>query len=219
MPTIDLRFKLNGDVIPVDHGYLLYGALSRLCPFLHGAENYHDKKTADTGIHPIAGTLVGNRLLSLNKDSYLTVRLDSADVISVLPLAGREVVIGDNRLQIGIPQPHMLAPAESLHSRLVTIKGKQDAESFLEAVNRQLKANGIEGVAQLTKRKTKRSFEGQQHDTSRHSTYVRRTIRIKGTDIVGYAVTVSGLSAEDSITLQEVGIGGRRRCGCGIFVR
>jgi hypothetical protein len=28
----------------------------------------------------------------------------------------------------------------------------------------------------------------------------------------------SGLSAEDSLRLQEVGIGGRRHMGCGVFV-
>jgi len=35
---------------------------------------------------------------------------------------------------------------------------------------------------------------------------------------VGYAVRVSGLSDEDSLKLQERGLGGKRRMGCGVFV-
>ena len=37
-------------------------------------------------------------------------------------------------------------------------------------------------------------------------------------EIVGFALRVEELTAEESIRLQEKGIGGRRRFGCGIFV-
>jgi CRISPR-associated protein Cas6 len=37
--------------------------------------------------------------------------------------------------------------------------------------------------------------------------------------VVGYALRVNGLTEEGSIRLQEEGLGGRRRMGCGIFVR
>ena len=30
MPHLDLAFRLNGSVIPVDHGYALYAGLSRV---------------------------------------------------------------------------------------------------------------------------------------------------------------------------------------------
>jgi len=46
----------------------------------------------------------------------------------------------------------------------------------------------------------------------------RRVMRIKDKTIVGFQVVVAELTAEESITLQEHGLGGRRRMGCGIFV-
>jgi CRISPR-associated endonuclease/helicase Cas3 len=39
MPYVDLAFRLTGRKVPVDHGYALYSAMSRLLPELHGAKN------------------------------------------------------------------------------------------------------------------------------------------------------------------------------------
>ena len=36
--------------------------------------------------------------------------------------------------------------------------------------------------------------------------------------MIGYALRVFGLTAEESIRLQEEGLGGRRRMGCGVFL-
>lgn len=46
----------------------------------------------------------------------------------------------------------------------------------------------------------------------------RRLLRIKDRRMVGYAVQVTGLTAEESIKLQEHGLGGRQKMGCGFFV-
>jgi CRISPR-associated protein Cas6 len=43
-------------------------------------------------------------------------------------------------------------------------------------------------------------------------------LRIQGRRIVGYALRVVGLTDEDSVRLQEEGLGGRRRMGCGVLV-
>jgi hypothetical protein len=48
MPYVDLAFRLTGSKVPVDHGYALYSAISRLLPEIHGAKNI--------GVHPIRGT-------------------------------------------------------------------------------------------------------------------------------------------------------------------
>jgi len=47
MPYVDLAFRLTGSKVPVDHGYALYSAISRLLPEIHGAKNI--------GVHPIWG--------------------------------------------------------------------------------------------------------------------------------------------------------------------
>ena len=43
-------------------------------------------------------------------------------------------------------------------------------------------------------------------------------LRIKGKRVIGYALQVAGLTAEESVRLQELGLGGRTRMGCGFFV-
>lgn len=47
---------------------------------------------------------------------------------------------------------------------------------------------------------------------------IRRTLRIRDKTVVGYALAVTELTADESIRLQEAGVGGRRRFGCGLFV-
>ncbi|MCA9037647.1 MAG: hypothetical protein KDA91_21080, partial [Planctomycetaceae bacterium] len=84
-------------------------------------------------------------------------------------------------------------------SRLVTIKGFMDAESFAQAVRRQLDALEISERVILTIGK-------------------RRTIKIRDKEVVGFEVILEGLTAEESIVLQEQGLGGRRHMGCGVFV-
>ncbi len=47
MPVIDLSFVLVGTTIPLDHGYILFSALCRVVPEMHG--DLH------VGVHPIRG--------------------------------------------------------------------------------------------------------------------------------------------------------------------
>lgn len=53
---VDLSFPLIGKMLPLDHGYSLYGALCRLLP------NLHEHKAV--GIHPICR---GNRCIEGNR--------------------------------------------------------------------------------------------------------------------------------------------------------
>jgi CRISPR-associated protein Cas6 len=47
---------------------------------------------------------------------------------------------------------------------------------------------------------------------------IRRVVRVKGVRIVCYSLLVDGLNPDESLRLQEHGIGGRRRLGCGVFI-
>jgi CRISPR-associated protein Cas6 len=69
MPYVDLAFRVTGSKVPVDHGYALYSAISRIVPEIHQAKN--------VGIHPIRGTYNGNGELVLRDSSRLIVRMES----------------------------------------------------------------------------------------------------------------------------------------------
>lgn len=192
MPTVDLAFAvLAAEPIPADHGYHLYGALSRISPQLH--------ETNGIAVHPIRGQQIGNRQLQLNDRSRLVLRVDADQISQLIALAGKQLDVAGRRLRVGVPQIWTLRPAPSLRSRLVTIKGFLDPEPFQAAARRQLDDMGVSAEAQLTLGK-------------------RRTVRIKDKEVVGYEVLVEALTAEESLTLQERGLGGRRHMGCGVFV-
>ena len=209
MPVIDFSFKLLGGPIPVDHGYHVYSSISRVLLAIHGDDQI--------GVHPIFGRLLGNRMLALTESSHLTLRLPVDRVPDILPLAGRTLDLGDGSITVGVPNTRALVPSAALESRLVIIKGFMEPETFLDAVRRQLAALEIRGEPFLMSTGNA-VVENATRNGGTKSPWVRRTLRIRDKEIVGFALRVEELTAEESILLQEKGIGGRRRFGCGIFV-
>jgi CRISPR-associated protein Cas6 len=99
----------------------------------------------------------------------------------------------------------------------VVIKGGTDPEQFLETARRQMEAIGIHAELGIPFKESGSRVEGPAPDAGEPG-LLRRTLRIADKTIVGFALMASGLSAEESITLQEQGLGGRRRFGCGVFI-
>jgi len=189
MLTIDLAFRLMGTAISVDHGYALYAAINRVVPELHDAKGI--------GVHPVRGRFDGNGCLLLSPASRLIVRTQDDRIREFLKLAGKTIEVDGHRFRVGVPEVRALRPAAALYARLVTIKGFMESEQFLDAARRQLETMGGRANLELGE---------------------RRTFRVKDKQVVGFEILATELDAEDSIKIQEVGIGGRRRMGCGVFV-
>ncbi len=205
MTSIDLVFPVGGPAIPRDHGYGLYAALSRLLPSVHSAK--------DIGIFPIRGRPIGDGTLALGRQSALRIRVPADRLPLLLPLAGKAIEVDGHRVRIGVPRVQALVPAATLASSLVLIKIAHAEERgvtpdmFLAAARKQLDALGIAGEPALP------LVESGPHAGEPR----RRVIRVKDQTHAGYAMIVEGLTAEESIRLQEMGIGGRRLMGCGLF--
>jgi CRISPR-associated protein Cas6 len=194
-------FPVIGNELPADHSYPLYSAVAGILPALHNGE-------LGPAIASITGQFLGNGLFALNDHSYLRIRLPSEQISAVLPLAGKALVIAGHRVRLGVPRVIALTPAPALIARLVTIKGFTEPGPFVEAARRQLdelKIAGGPGIPLIT--------AGPRAGQPR-----RRILRIKDKRVVGFALQVTALTAEESITLQEHGLGGRRRMGCGFFL-
>jgi len=201
MSVIDLAFDLAGTTIPLDYGYGLFSALCQVVPRLHG-----DRRV---GVHPIRGVRLVPRWLTLVPQSRLRLRLPSEEIASYLALAGSRIELEGAFLSVGIPRVEPLRAATNLTSRLVTIGRLVEPGPFEESVRRQLASYGVSAVASFV----------PSTDLSRVGQPTRRVLRIKGRRIVGYALRVDGLTAEESLTVQENGLGSRRRMGCGVFVK
>ena len=81
MPIVDLAFVLMGTTLPLDHGYSLFSAISRIVPSVHG-----DRRI---GIHPIRGRRTSPGVLQLQDKSQLKIRLPSEEIAPYIALAGQ----------------------------------------------------------------------------------------------------------------------------------
>ena len=200
-PYIDLVFSLTGQSLPLDNGYIVYSALSRICPAIHQLENI--------SIHPIAGIPEPSKQLRLTQRSNLQIRLP-VDLIPCIyeSLAGQTFSIGQNQFQLGIPEHNPLHPFPDLYSRLVIIRPFQEPQRFLDAAKRQLERLNIQGTITLSTR-----ANGQPQ--CRQLTIENKTGIFP---VRGFGVQVTDLNTEDSITLQKYGIGGKQKMMCGVFV-
>lgn len=219
---IDLDFPVLGSHFPSDHGYVLYGALSRLVPKLHdGASSIR--------IASIRGAYAGNGLLQLDDFSLLRFRLPAEEIPLLLPLAGKALEVDGHRIRLGVPQVRALVPASRLHARLVIIKasspcatpsdkGSRNREQtrrylepaeFLQGAGKQLADLGITEAQASIPLVRAGPHEGKPR---------RLVLRVRDKVIIGFPLLVDGLKAEESIWLQETGIGGRGRMGASFFL-
>ncbi|MEI7687590.1 MAG: type I-MYXAN CRISPR-associated protein Cas6/Cmx6, partial [Planctomycetota bacterium] len=161
MNVIELNFPAIGETVPSDHGYALFGGLSRIAPSLHGAES-------PVRIGPIRGVYAGNGILNLDRRfSAVRLRLPADQIALALPLAGQALDIAGHRVRLGVPQVHALIPAVNLLARMVVIKSVSprdaatnirskalakrglDPAAFLEAAQRKLAALDIQANAAI----------------------------------------------------------------------
>jgi CRISPR-associated endonuclease/helicase Cas3 len=198
---LDTVFLVRGDLLPAEHHYPLLGALSDVVPEFH-------VERAELRFAPINGDRGGKGIIRLTDRSRLRVRLPVDRIALVLPLAGRTIRIGDHRVTLGTPTVVPLTPAPTIAARTVTFKNSTEPEQFLTVARRKLDELGVAGEPGIPLIR-----EGERAGEPR-----RKVLRIKGRRIVGYALQVEGLTAEESLLLQEKGLGGRCRMGCGFFL-
>lgn len=197
---VDLAFEIRGGPIPLDYGYALFGAISRIVPAIHGDQRI--------GVHPIRGVKLARGRLTLVPRSRLRLRLPEEEIGAYLPLGGARLDLDGTPIEVGFPRAEPLRPRPSLISRLVTIGHHQEPEGFLDSARRRLTEMGIQATASFL----------PSPDPARAGEPSRRILVVKGRRIVGYPLRIDGLTAEESLTVQEQGIGSRRRMGCGVFV-
>lgn len=187
-PKVDLCFPVLGKLLSVDHGFALYGAISRVLPVIH--------EDRDVGLKLVRGRYVGNGLLDISPASELVLRLPVSRVGQYLGLAGKKLEVSGHGLRVGVPHTRALIPATALYSPLVTTRNGQVQERFEAEIRSQIAKLALKGQLAIGK---------------------RRTFQMHGKQVVGFEVLVSELTAPESILLQEHGLGGRRKMGCGFF--
>ena len=150
--------------------------------------------------------------------------MPAEEIATYLALVGTEIDLDGSRLRVGIPRTvpgpdgkrrtveairvEQLRPSAELSSRLVTIGQISESSAFEESLRRQLTGLGVAAGPNFL----------PSTDQLNRGGPARRVLRIKQRMIVGYPILISGLTAEESLIVQEHGLGSRRRMGCGLFV-
>jgi CRISPR-associated protein Cas6 len=187
---VEIRMRIRGRQIPLDHGYLLFAGLSALLPEL--------RERPEWSVLPVRGRRRQDSL-ELRDDSRIAMRVPLEhvlDIVSVLP--DRPVRVGQHDVLLGAAEIVPILPAPLLRSRIVTIKGyRDDLDAFQDQVRQRLGEDAVDVAMTLGP---------------------RRVMRAGSHIVVGWAVELAGLGDEVSKRLQCHGIGGRRHMGAGVFI-
>ncbi|HGG56823.1 MAG TPA: type I-MYXAN CRISPR-associated protein Cas6/Cmx6 [Nannocystis exedens] len=196
--VVDVAFPIRGEPLPLDHGYPLFAALSRLAPAIHAESSW--------GVHPVFGERKGRDQLRFLPRSSVKIRLPIGELSRVMSLAGASLEIDRARVELGFPRVFPLVPAPAIRARFVTIRGFQEDEAFVAAIVRQLGQLHEDGAL------------GQEPASVEVTLGKRRICVIHGKRVVGFALGLGALGADASLAIQRRGLGGRRHMGGGIFV-
>lgn len=186
--AVDVVFPIEGHILPRDHAQALQEVLSVQLPWL-GSDPV-------AGIHPVK-VVQGNddqALLSRRTSLLLRVGVQRAD--ELLALAGLDLNVGGHLLRLSRPHLRELLPHATLYAYRVAA-GSADELMFMAAVERELAELAIGGERVCGK---------------------RQRMMVSGRVLDSFSLMLHSLPPEQSLRLQQHGLGKHRLLGCGIFV-
>jgi CRISPR-associated protein Cas6 len=195
----DVVFEMKCRCLPIDHAYALSQAICQALPWF--------QEEPQAGLHLIHGAESGNgwyrpdsqeSLLYLSRRTKLVLRLPRHRFEAVQALCGKNLDIAGYSLTLGEASEKPLRQMPVLFARHVLTKPELDEEIFLEEVVRQLQALNIQCHKALC---------GKSHSFSWQTG-----------EIFTRSLMVAELTSQESIKLQEQGLGEGRKMGCGLFV-
>jgi len=197
--VIDLSFSIHCRTLPIDHAYALSQAIQRVLPWLP------DEPLA--GIHLIHGAESGNgwyrpqehdTLLHLSRRTKLTLRLPHHCKSAATVLSGMTLDIAGHPLQVQEAVEKSLTARPVLFARHVVAEIEQDEEVFLQQTVERLKRLDIH---------CRKILCGKTHTFAWHQSCVFTR-----------SLMVADLKSQESLTLQQQGLGTGRTMGCGLFI-
>lgn len=197
---VDLGFKINCRRLPIDHAHALAQALFAKLPWLEHED--------EAGIHSIHGAASGNgwyrpqeagsAFLHLPRRTRLYLRLPKDRIADAIKLTGVVLDIAGFRAEVGPSAIRKLSPLTTIFSRYVVADGTSSEEEFIRWTANQL-----------------RDCEVTAHKLM---CGLPNIIKTPNRSISTRSVMLAELNVEDSIRLQEHGIGPARQLGCGLFL-
>ena len=196
---VDLAFALDaatGCQIATDYALMLAQSITRMLPWWSTEPN--------AGVHPLKGLSACGGALLIGGRTQLMLRIPETRVLDCAQLAGQAIDLGTNDLgtnlgktiRLGEPRARALLAHPVVYSSCVSTGCDNEAE-FVSYVRQALDSLNIGGQQIVGKQSTLQAASGR---------------------IVGFSLMVAGLSLENSLHVQQQGLGHHRALGCGLFV-
>ena len=185
---VEAVFPLEGKALPRDHAQALQHALAEQLPWL--------RSDAGAGIHPLKLVLGPESLALLSQRTRLILRVDANRLDELKALCGVELDVSGHALRLGAVHLRALQPLATLYAYRVAAVSADESE-FMQAMEAELTALAIAGERVCGK---------------------RHSLRVDGLEMTTFSMMLHGLVAEQSLRLQQHGLGNHRLLGCGLFV-
>lgn len=196
---VDLSFRVSCQSLPLDHAHALSTSVLAVLPWMETEER--------AGIHLIHGAESGNGwlrpdnpddIMYLSRRTRLTLRLPRERVPDAQALSGQTLDVGGNSLTLGDIRIRPLSAITTIFARYVVTDEAADETAFLHQVNEWLENIGI---------RVKKMMSGRIH-----------TLAMPDRTIFTRSLMIDGLDIEESVRLQQQGLGPGRTIGCGLFL-
>ena len=196
--VFDLVFKLRGTSLDIDHAFALATALRT---------HFSDQICARIGVHGVHMAGSGNgwnrpeqsdAALPLSRRARLAIRVHRDDSEEVGRIMKRTLQIGHQEVTLGSSVRRKLSTIGTLYARAIWCDREQPEPDFLTEMAVLLTQMNI---------KVSKMICGRYGE-----------IRTAHETIFTRALMVADLGPEESVTLQQQGLGQGRILGCGLFV-
>jgi CRISPR-associated protein Cas6 len=196
--VVDVVFKMSGTRLVVDHAQSLAHAICEKLP---------DISHRQIGIHRIRVGSSGNgwnspaeaeAIMQLSRRTRLVMRIHKDVYQQVLQLCDSELEIEGEQLKLGTSSVRKLSSITTLFCHGIVSDQAQAESDFLDDMASALEVMNI---------KVKKMICG-----------TTQSIRSDQGSIFTRALMVAGLTPEESVKLQQRGIGTGRLIGCGLFL-
>jgi CRISPR-associated protein Cas6 len=197
--VVDLVYSIKCRSLPVDHAHALYSAISEILPWLHEEDG--------AGVHPIHVAESGNgwirpenadELLHLSRRTKLNIRVPKHRIAEAEALVGAKLDVAGNELNVEKVAQRLLSDLDTLFARYMVIQDGMSEEEFLQQTIAEMKQLGVQ---------PRKVLPGKGH-----------VIRTPEGGLKTSSLMLADLKTDESLILQQKGVGSHRHLGCGLFI-
>jgi len=193
--VVDVVYAIQCVRLPVDHAQVLSLAIQQQLPWFATEERaaLHTIHVAESG----NGWVRPDDFIHVSRRTKLTLRVPKTRIDDAQQLNGKTLDLGGHALTVGVAVIRPLSTLTTIFARYITA-ADGDEQQFLRDVLAELKTLGVQ---------PKKMLCGME-----------KSIRVADGALRTRSLMLAELSVDESLTLQQRGLGSHRQLGCGVFI-